>query len=131
MFLSKYVCKNDNFYLGRASYSQHYFDTNLSHPVFKRILSANYMCAQDVHTTHIATNMENIKNNALLYIGTLLQQGLHLLQSMVETIIYLLFGSPFSTGTVDWGYTRLVLLEHLRELRLCITIRYPSKIFDY
>jgi hypothetical protein len=26
------------------------------------------MCAQDVHTTHIETNMENIKNNALLYI---------------------------------------------------------------
>jgi hypothetical protein len=28
------------------------------------------MCAQDVHTTHIVTNMENIKNNALLYIET-------------------------------------------------------------
>jgi hypothetical protein len=26
------------------------------------------MCAQDVHTTHIATNIKNIKNNALLYI---------------------------------------------------------------
>jgi hypothetical protein len=24
------------------------------------------MCVQDVHTTHIATNMENIENNALL-----------------------------------------------------------------
>jgi hypothetical protein len=69
-FLLKYVCKSDHFYLGRASYSQHCFDTNLSHPVFQRRPSANYMCAQDVHTTHIATNMENIKNNALLYIGT-------------------------------------------------------------
>jgi len=46
------------------------FDTNLSHPVYQRIPSANYMCAQDVHTTHIATNTENIKNNALLYIKT-------------------------------------------------------------
>ena len=36
----------------------------VSHPVFQRIPSANYICAQDVHTTHIATNMENIKNNA-------------------------------------------------------------------
>jgi len=42
----------------------------LSHPVFQRIPSANYMCPQDVHTTHIATNMENIKNNVLLYIET-------------------------------------------------------------
>ena len=41
---------------------------NLSHLVFRRIPSTNYMCAQDVHTTYIATNMENIKNNALLYI---------------------------------------------------------------
>jgi len=42
----------------------------LSHPVFQRIPSANYMCAQDVHTTHIVINMENIKNNALLHIKT-------------------------------------------------------------
>jgi len=70
MFLSKYVCKNDHFYLGRASYGKHCFDTNLSHLVFQRRPSANYLCAQDVHTTHIATNMENIKNNALLFIGT-------------------------------------------------------------
>jgi light-harvesting complex I chlorophyll a/b binding protein 2 len=42
----------------------------LSHPVFQRIPGANYMCAQDVHTTHIVTNMENIKNNALLHIET-------------------------------------------------------------
>jgi len=67
MFLSKYVSKNDHFYTGRAFYSQHCFDTNLSHPVFQRRPSTNYMCAQDVHTTHIATN--NIKNDALLYIG--------------------------------------------------------------
>ena len=25
------------------------------------------MCAHDVHMTHIVTNMENTKNNALLY----------------------------------------------------------------
>ena len=37
-------------------------------PGFQRIPNANYMCVYDVHTTHIAINMENIKNNALLYI---------------------------------------------------------------
>jgi len=66
--------------------------------------------------THIATNMGNINNNALLYIETYLQQGLHLLQSTTETILNLLFGSPYSVGTVDWGSTHLVLLEHLKEL---------------
>ena len=65
---------------------------------------------------HIATNMGNINNNALLYIETYLQQGLHLLQSTTETILNLLFGSPYSVGTVDWGSTHLVLLEHLKEL---------------
>ena len=45
-------------------------------------------------------------------------KGLHLLKSIAETILYLLFGSPYSIGTVDWGYTLLVLLEYLRELRL-------------
>ena len=43
---------------------------SLSHPVFQRIPSTNYMCAQDVHTTHIATNMEIIKDNPLLNIET-------------------------------------------------------------
>jgi hypothetical protein len=38
------------------------------HPIFQRLQSANYICAQGVHTTHIETNMENIMNNALLYI---------------------------------------------------------------
>jgi hypothetical protein len=36
-------------------------------------------------------------------------------RSIAETTLNLHFGSPYSTGTVDWGYTRLVLLEHLRE----------------
>ena len=43
------------------------------------------MCAQDVHTTHIATNMENIKDNTLLYIETLLHQDLSVLQSVGGT----------------------------------------------
>ena len=56
-------------------------------------------------------------------------KGLLLLQSIAETNPNLHFGLPFSTGTVDWGYIRLVLLEHLKELRLCITMWYPSGIF--
>ena len=61
------------------------------------------MCAQGVHTTHIATNMEFIKDNALLYLKTYLHQDLLLLQSTAEATLNLLFGSPYSTGTVDWG----------------------------
>jgi hypothetical protein len=76
------------------------------------------MCAQDVHTTHIATKMEIIKETMLYYISNIVTTDLTLLQSIAETILYLLFGSPYSTGTVDWGYTRPVLLEHLRELHL-------------
>ena len=53
--------------------------------------------------THISTNMEIIKDNALLHIETWLQQDLHLLQSIAGTTLNLLFGSPYSTGTVDWG----------------------------
>jgi len=44
-------------------------EASVSHPVFQKIPSGNYMCAQNVHMPHIATNMENIKNNALLYIS--------------------------------------------------------------
>ena len=88
-------------YHGRNIFS--FQKRQVSHPVFERIPSANYMCAQDVHTTYIATNMENIKNNALLYIETQLQQDLHLLQSIAETTLNLLFGSPYSIGMVDWG----------------------------
>ena len=75
----------------------------MSHPVFQRIPSANYMCAQDVHTTHIATNMENIKNNALLYIEHNYNRTYNYYRSIAETILNLLFGTPYSTGTVDWG----------------------------
>ena len=83
---------------------------NLSHLVFRRIPSTNYTCAQDVHTTYIATNMENIKNNALLYIEHNCNRTYNYYRSIAETILDLLFGTPYSTGTVDWGSTRLVLL---------------------
>jgi len=45
---------------------------DLSHPVFQRRPSANYMCAQDVHMTHIATDMVNIRSNVLLHSETYL-----------------------------------------------------------
>jgi len=40
----------------------------VSHLVFCRIPSTNYMCVEDIHTTHIVTNMEIIKDNVLLHI---------------------------------------------------------------
>jgi len=76
------------------------------------------MCAQDVHTTHIVINMENIKNNVLLHIKHTYNRTFNYYKNIAETILNLLFGTPYSTGTVDWGSTRLVLLEHLRELLL-------------
>ena len=75
----------------------------VSHPVFQRRPSANYMCAQDVHMTHIATNMENTKNNALLYIKHNYNKIYNYYRSIEETILNLLFGTPYSTGMVDWG----------------------------
>ena len=75
--------------------------SNLSHLVFLRIPSANYMCAQDVHTTYIATNMENIKNNALLYIEHNYNRTYNYYRSIAQTILNLLFVTPYSTGTVD------------------------------
>jgi hypothetical protein len=75
--------------------------TVLSHPVFRRILNANYMCVQDVHTTHIATKIENIKNNALLYLKHSYNKTYNYYKSIVETILNLLFGAPYSTETVD------------------------------
>jgi hypothetical protein len=65
----------------------------MSHLVFQRIPSANYMCAQDVHMTHIVTNMEIIMNNSLLYIEHSYNK--------TTSIKYLLFGSPYSIGTID------------------------------
>jgi hypothetical protein len=73
------------------------------------------MCAQDVHTTYIAINMENIKNNALLYIEHTYNRTYNYYKSIAETILNLPFRTPYSTGTVDWGSTHLVLLEQLRE----------------
>ena len=72
------------------------------------------MCAQDVHMTHIATNMENVKNNALLYIEHNYNRTYNYYRSIAETILNLLFGIPYSTGTVDWGNTRLVLMDSTR-----------------
>jgi len=73
----------------------------MSHLVFQRIPSANYMCAQDVHMTHIATNMENVKNNALLYIEHNYNRTYNYYRSIAETILNLLFGTLYSTGMVD------------------------------
>jgi hypothetical protein len=101
----------------------------VSHPVFRRIPSGNYMCAHDVHTTYIATNMENIKNNALLYIEHSYNKTYNYYESIAETILNLLFGAPYSIGMVDWGSTRLVLLETFRKLFTGMTIWYPSGIF--
>jgi hypothetical protein len=42
-------------------------------PGFPKNTSANYMCAQDVHTTHIVTNMENIKSNDFIIYRPYLQ----------------------------------------------------------
>jgi hypothetical protein len=50
------------------------------------------MCAQVVHTTHIVTNMENIKSNALLYIDHSYNRTYNYYKSIVETILDLLFG---------------------------------------
>jgi hypothetical protein len=73
----------------------------VSHPVFRRIPSANYMCTQDVHITHIVTNMENIKSNVLLYIDYSYNRTYNYYKSIAETILDLLFGASYSTGTVD------------------------------
>ena len=44
------------------------------------------MCVQDVHTTHIATNMENIKKNALLYIEHNYNRTYNYYRSIAETV---------------------------------------------
>ena len=88
--------------------------TYTCHVRFSKQYQALTMCVPRMSTRHIQRpNLENIKNNALLYIKTQLHQDLHLLQSIAEAILYLLFGTPYSTGTVYWGSTRLVLLEHV------------------
>jgi hypothetical protein len=87
------------------------------------------MCAQDVHTTHIETNMENIMNNVLLYIEHSYNKTYNYYKSIAETILNLLFGAPYSTGIVDWGNTRLILMETFRKLFTGITIWYQSGIF--
>jgi virulence-associated protein VapD len=74
---------------------------DMSHLVFRKIQSANYMCAQDIHMTHIGKNIENIKNNALLYIKHSYNKTYNYYKSIAETILNLLFRAPFSTGTVD------------------------------
>jgi hypothetical protein len=61
------------------------------------------MGAQDVHTTHIETNIDNIKNNALLYIEHSYNKTYNYYKSIAETILNLLFGAPYSIGMVDWG----------------------------
>ena len=88
------------FYSFRSNLRHIEYD-DLSHPVFQTRPNANYMCAQEVHTTHIAINMENIKNNALLYIKYSYNKTYNYYKSIVEIILNLLFGAPYSTGTVD------------------------------
>jgi hypothetical protein len=82
------------------------------HPVFQRRPNTHYMCAQDVQTTHIATDMEIIKETILYYISKhSYNKTYNYYKNIEETILNLHFGSPYSTGTVNWGYTRLVFLN--------------------
>jgi hypothetical protein len=53
--------------------------------------------------THIETNMENIMNNVLLYIEHSYNKTYNCYKSIVETILNLLFGTPYSIEMVDWG----------------------------
>jgi hypothetical protein len=60
------------------------------------------MCAQDVHTTHIATDMEIIKEIMLYYISKhSYNKTYNYYKSIAENILNLHFGSPYSTGMVD------------------------------
>jgi hypothetical protein len=77
------------------------------------------MCAQDVRTTHIATNLENIKNNALLYIEHSYNKTLQLLQKQAETILDLLsLGRHTPHGRLTGGSTRLVSMDSVRNSSL-------------
>jgi hypothetical protein len=51
--------------------------------------------------THIAINIENIKNNALLYNEHSYNKTYNYYKSIAETILDLLFRDPYSIGTVD------------------------------
>jgi hypothetical protein len=51
--------------------------------------------------TYITINMEIIKNNALLYFEHSYDKTYNYYKSIAETILNLLFGAPYSTGTVD------------------------------
>jgi hypothetical protein len=91
----------------------------VSHPVFRRIPSANYMCAQNVHTTHIATNMKNIKNNALLYIEHSYNKTYNYYKSIAKTILNLLSsGLHTPQGWLTRGSTHLVLMDSTRNCSL-------------
>jgi pantothenate kinase len=72
------------------------------------------VCPGFPHDTYSNRN-GNYQRTMLYYISNIVTIGLTLLQSIEETILNLYFGSSYSTGTVDWGYTCLVLLEHLKE----------------
>ena len=65
--------------------------------------------------THIATNMDIIKDNALLHIETYLQQDLHLLQSII--LIFSL-GLHTPQGWLTRGNTLLVLMDSTRNSSL-------------
>jgi hypothetical protein len=47
--------------------------------------------------------MENIMNNVLLYIEHSYNKTYNYYKSIAKTILNLLFGTPYSTGTVDRG----------------------------
>jgi hypothetical protein len=51
--------------------------------------------------------MENIKSTTLLYIDHSYNRTYNYYKSIAETILDLLFGASYSTGTVDWESTRL------------------------
>jgi hypothetical protein len=73
------------------------------------------MCAQDVHTAHITTNMENINNNALLYIEHSYNKTYNYYKSIAEAILNLLFRLHTLQGRLTGGSTRLVLIDSARN----------------
>jgi hypothetical protein len=88
-----------------------------------------YVCPGCPHDTYSDKN-GNYPRTMLYYISNIVTTGLTSITKLSGRLfLNLHFGSPYSTGTVHWGYTRLVLLERLWELQLGITIWYPSEIF--
>ena len=112
-----------------ASYSQHCSDTILLHLVLRRIPSTNYMCAQDIHTTHIATNMENIKNNALLYIEHNYNRIYNYYRSIEKLFLIFSLGLYTPQGRLTGGVLAQYSWKISCNSSFESTIWYPSMIF--